>query len=178
MRVLGLDLSLTSTGVAFPNGDVITVSSNADLAIHVRIDGLATELLTYADDHSAEWGVDLVVIEDLPPTRAKSIGDLGMLHGVIRDRLFHADVPFVVVTPAGLKKYATGKGNCSKNDMLVTAVKRLGYPGSSWDEADALWLRAAGLDAYDEAVVAMPKAQRDALGKVDWPILDALGPAA
>ena len=39
-----------------------------------------------------------------------------------------------------LKKYATGKGNAKKPDMLAAARTKLGYAGSDDNEADALWL--------------------------------------
>lgn len=174
MRVLGLDLSLTSTGVALPDGTVALLSSR-----HRGVERLAD----LQDAIKRVAAVDLVVIEgySMGGQRgssgvAQALGELG---GVVRLALFDMGVPFAEVPPSTLKKFACGKGNANKNEMLLAAAQRLGYSGSSNDGADALWLRAAGLDAYGLPEVDLPKAQRDALAKVDWPVLDgALGGVA
>lgn len=160
MRVIGLDLSLTSTGVALPDGSVRRITVKA----------VGVERLVRIADAVRRLAVaDLAVIEGYAFGRQNQAAHLGELGGVIRVSLFGLGVPYVEVPPALLKKFATGKGNASKEDMLVAAVKRLGYDGASNDEADALWLRAAALDAYGLPVAEMPRDQRAVLGKVDWP---------
>lgn len=183
MNILGLDLSLTSTGVAHPDGTVERLRPKS-----FGMERLAWFRSTIEDlvfDRTAERSpvLDLVAIEgySMGPQRgssgiAQALGELG---GVVRLLLYDLEVPTVEIPPSTLKKFATGKGNASKEEMLVAAVRRLGYEGSSNDEADALWLRVAALDAYGLPEIEMPKAQRDALGKVDWPVLpdDLIGVA-
>lgn len=58
-------------------------------------------------------------------------------------------VPLVEVTPSGLKKAITGKGNCGKSLMIQAVNKRLGLSlkQSDHNRADAL---ALGLYYFDE----------------------------
>ncbi len=164
MNVLGLDLSLTSTGVAHCDGSSSTW--NVKLLGVNRLISLRDRLVGLLDDP-----VDLVVLEGYAFGRPHHACHLGELGGVIRVTLHEAGVPWAVIPPASLKLYATGRGNASKEEMLVAAVRRLGYQGSSNDEADALWLRAMALDQHGHALVEMPIVHRKALAKVEWPDL-------
>ncbi|WP_067184530.1 Holliday junction endonuclease [Microtetraspora niveoalba] len=171
-RVVGLDLSLTATGVAFSDGSVGTIKTRlserdrrlTDIrgAIAVAVGG--PELM----ESPTAVPAALVVIEDLP-THAKSAGITGMVHGVVRELLASARVPYALVPPATLKKYATGAGNADKTAMAVAAFKRDGREFADDNQCDAWWLRAMGLDQLGHPVIELPKAQRDALAKVAWP---------
>jgi hypothetical protein len=180
VEVIAFDLSLTGTGVAHPNGETETLrppkdaSSGMARLAWIR-DAVAERVpVDLAHGGDEDWRT-LVVIEgySMGPQRgsagvAQMLGELG---GVVRLWLWHNDFAWVDVPPSSLKRYATGKGNANKELMLVEAVKRLGYDGCSNDEADALWLRAMALDAFGQAVVDMPKANREALGAIAWPEL-------
>lgn len=159
-RVVGLDLSITATGIAFADGTTYTVRSakNGDERL---LD------ITY-DIAKATQEADLAVIEDLP-THAKSAGITGMVHGAVRIALLRAFVPYVLVTPASLKKYATGKGNSGKPEMAVAAFKRLGIEPGDDNQVDAAWLRAMALDRLGHPPASLPAAQRAALNAVTWP---------
>jgi len=172
MRVAAFDLSLTQTGWATWDGDVRRCGTirPKDVAM-ARLDRVRREVLTIAD------GAELVVIEGYSYGSGNQAHQLGELGGVVRlslwatrqTRLYRP--PFVEVPPAVLKKYATGRGNAGKEEMLVAAVRRLGYEGSNNNEADALWLLSAGLDAYRASWAKLPEAQVEALAKLDWPPL-------
>lgn len=168
LRVLGLDLSLTSTGVALPNGTTATIKTEAVEALEVRLDIIVTGII-----HALNGLLpDLVVVEDLP-RNARGAGSTGPVHGAVRYWFHERGTPIATPTAASIKKYATGVGNCGKTMMALAAQSRAGIDfGDHGDECDAWWLRAAALDAYGHPVVDVPKAQRAALDKVDWPILD------
>ncbi len=159
--VVGLDLSLNRSGVA----DGATACT-----FRPRCDGM--ERLRKVRDFMrlATDGADLVVIEGYSMgshgAHSHALGELG---GVVRLALFEAGIPHVDVPPATLKVYATGKGNAGKGDVLAEAVRRLGYDGGDDNEADALWLRAFGLELMGAPVVTLPEAHRRALAKVDLP---------
>ena len=51
--------------------------------------------------------------------------------------------------------------------MLTEAVRRLGYAGSSNDEADALWLACAGHHLLGHPVIDVPKINAAALAAID-----------
>lgn len=157
-RVVGLDLSITAPGIAYSDGSTLTVklSSSGDRRL-VEIRGEVRTAVTAAD---------LVVIEDLP-THARAAGITGMVHGVIRCMLLAREQPYILITPASLKKYATGKGNAGKPEMAVALYKRFfGLELPDDNQVDAFWLRAAGLELLGEPVVELPKAQVAALDVV------------
>ncbi|MGV9779731.1 hypothetical protein [Streptosporangium sp. NPDC003464] len=169
-RVLGLDLSLTATGIATWDGRPLstlrTVASDGDQ----RLRRIMVTVRAEAYDYFNIEPIELAVIEDLPK-HAQGAGITGMVHGAVRIALMELGVPYALVPPATLKKYATGRGNATKPDMRMALYRRTGLDLRDDNQVDAWWLRAAGLDALGHPLVDVPKAQRDALAKVAWPPL-------
>jgi Holliday junction resolvasome RuvABC endonuclease subunit len=168
-RVLALDLSLTSTGVALPDGIAYTISGKSARGPE-RLALIRARVLTLVMDCEPQSSVEPplhVAIEGPAFGRANGMHALGQLAGVIYLALHERGIRPVIVPPSSLKKYATGKGNAPKELVLVEAVKRLGYDGSDDNEADALWLRALVMDALGEPVVTVPATHRAALAKVE-----------
>lgn len=172
-RILGLDLAAESTGVALPDGSTLTIKApkpagktrvlTDDLKRLCHIGGEIEQALALQPP-------DLVVIEDYAPgIRSRAAHRLAEVGGVVRLACHHAGVPIALVNVMHLKIYATGSARVEKGDMRIAALKRAGAEFPNDDECDAWWLRAMGLDQYGHAPVALPKAQRDALGKVTWP---------
>jgi Holliday junction resolvasome RuvABC endonuclease subunit len=155
-RVVGLDLSITATGIAYASGLTNTIKplSSGD----ARLEEIRNEV------RSAVYGTEFVAIEDLP-THARAAGITGMVHGAVRVML-QTGPPYVLITPATLKKFATGKGNAGKPEMAVALFKRAGLELADDNQVDAWWLRAAGLQLLGEPVVQLPAAQVAALDKV------------
>jgi Holliday junction resolvasome RuvABC endonuclease subunit len=166
MRVAGLDLSITATGVALPDDTLKTVTGKAKDG-----DGRLAHLFGVALD-LANLRLDLVVIEDLP-THAHGAGITGMVHGAVRCALISRGVPYLLVPPATLKKYATGKGNAPKPDMRMALYKRTGIDVSDDNQVDAWWLRAIGMQVLGEPIIDLPAAQIAALSKLYGTWLDA-----
>ncbi|MDT0306841.1 Holliday junction endonuclease [Streptomyces sp. DSM 44917] len=162
--VVGLDLSLTGTGIAQADGSTTTVRTRASAGDR----RLLTIALAVRDAVSITDGVDLVVIEDLPK-HAMAAGITGMVHGVARAVLLETGTPYVTVAPATLKAYATGKGSGDKTAMALAAFKRAGAEFADDNQCDAWWLRAAGLDRLGAPLFGLPAAQRDRLDRVAWP---------
>lgn len=166
MKILALDLSLSATGFALPNGTLGTIAPRHLTGVE-RLDWIDDQVIRLVVD------VDLVVIEGYAygrPNQAVHIGELG---GVIRLSLYQRGFPVAEVPPASVKKYATGKGNATKPDMRVALLQRAGIDERDDNRVDAWWLRAAALDHYGAPIVAMPAANRDGLAKVAWPELEA-----
>lgn len=166
--VCGLDLAMTSTGAAWADGTTETIAPK------VKGDARLTETVRRIIGCIPVTG-SMVVIEDLP-ANAKSAGITGMMQGAVRYALLDRGIPYVLVVPSTLKKYATGKGNAGKPEMAVALYKRFGLEfGSEDDRCDAWWLRAAGMDALGHPLCPMPANQRAALAVIDWPTTTLLG---
>lgn len=163
-RVLGLDLSLTATGYAY-NDEVVGV---------LKPRGRGPARLAEIRDWIVYVGqdADVVVLEGYAFARPNQAHQLGELGGVVRLALHDRRIPYVEVPPALLKRFATGKGNATKDAVLAAAIRRFGFEGDSNDAADAWLLRVMGLTAYDGEPVT--DYQREALGKVAWPKLDVV----
>jgi Holliday junction resolvasome RuvABC endonuclease subunit len=170
VRAVGLDLSLTATGIDYDAGpQTISVKSQGV----PRLADISQAILDIVRSLPAE----LVVIEGYSYASANVAHQLGELGGVVRLALWSHAVPYVVVQPASLKVYATGKGNANKDEVLAAAIRRLGYAGADHNQADACWLRQMALAHYgDEKAVTVPATHAKALAAVKWPKLrEAVG---
>ncbi|WP_433893065.1 crossover junction endodeoxyribonuclease RuvC [Streptomyces sp. CA-111067] len=160
---IGLDLSLTATGIAYTGGDTETIktrTAHGDRRLRQIADTIRTIIRA---EHP-----DLAVVEDLP-THAMSAGITGMVHGCVRVVLLEEGVPYALIPPATLKAFATGKGNGDKTGMAMAAYKRAGREFGDDNQCDAWWLRHAGLDWLGVPEIVLPQAQRDRLAKAKWP---------
>lgn len=162
MRIVAFDLSLNATGVASAAGvEVLAPPASCSSGV-ARLRWIRGAVLDRAGDLNVIEGYSYA-------SRGQAIISLGELGGVVRVALTDTGVKWVEVPPACRAKYATGKGNASKEQVFAEAIRRLGYAGHSNDEADALWLRAMALDHYGAPVCEMPKVHRAALDAVKWP---------
>lgn len=166
MNVVGLDLSLASTGVAVTEGTFTYTAPKHPGGLGDPLTDRCVRLWNQICEDMIGDDVDLVVIEDLV-ARSQAAATLGVLHGVVRAALWHRTA-VELVPPATLKKYATGKGNANKDAVRDAARDRGGLPaGVTSDECDAWWLRQIGLVlSGDPAAVQVPKTHQAALDKL------------
>jgi Holliday junction resolvasome RuvABC endonuclease subunit len=162
-QVMGLDPAMGKTGVCLPSGATYTItprSSGDDRLTEVRDHILAAV---------AAENVTHVVSEDVPSNMKGAAGKvIPMLHGAIRAGLKDARIPYVVLSPSTLKKYATGNGSCDKIAMAVAAFKRAQREFKDDNQCDAWWLWIAGQDRFGAAPFTLPALQRKALEVVEW----------
>jgi crossover junction endodeoxyribonuclease RuvC len=133
-------------------------------------------------------GADLVVVEG--PSYGSTTPhqhDRAGLWWLVVDMLARREVPPVEVPPNTRSRYATGRGNAAKDDVLSAVIRR--YPHvdvNGNDEADALILAAMGarhLGHPLEQHVAgtgqhfLPLGHLAAMGAVHWPNPDRLATA-
>lgn len=162
MRILALDVSFSATGIASSDGLLGTRKLKGK-----GVDRLARAGSMFVDLASP---YDLVVIEGYSyGSQGRAIVSIGELGGVVRVDLYRAKIPYLEVPPATLKKYATGKGNASKEAVLAAAIRRLDYAGHDKDEADALWLLEIGRAMTGQPHVTVPKTHRRALEALTLP---------
>lgn len=145
MQIMGLDLSITRTGVALPDRTTLAVVPPKQVT--------GDDRLEYFADHiglaARTARVDLVVIEGLGGLyKGEAARTMPMMHGAIRLELKRHRLPYMLLSPSSLKKFATGNGGADKTAMALAALKRLGREYRTNDECDADWLRVAGRTVY------------------------------
>lgn len=158
--VVGLDLSLTGTGIATATSTrrVGTEPKHGDTIQRSGIIWRAV-LETLQDVRPA-----LVVVES--PAFAATGGqghERGYLWWRVMEVVQGAGVPWKKATPQMLKKYATGSGAADKDAMVLAAARRFEWFTGKNDEADALWACAMGYEFLGSPILAMPKVNREAL---------------
>ncbi len=171
MNFLGIDLSLTSTGYCFAdNCNTISTSYKGPQRL-INISESIGNLLI-------EFKIDVVILEGYSfasrNSQAHSIGELG---GVVRVMLYKMDIPYVQIPPTCRAKFATGKGNASKNEVISSVSAKTGIiwknPGAD-DKCDAWVLEEMALTKIGKQRYQWPKANLDALNNVDWSVIDEL----
>ena len=168
MRVLGIDQSLTSTGLAVASGPaarpLLARIRTGKLRGHDRLALILAEIAQQAD------GCGLAVLERVInyPGKGDAPLDLSGLSWMIRHMLWQRDIPYVVISPPERAKFITGSGGAGKDEVLAAVIRRFGpdVPVMSNDVADALVFAAMGCEWLGQPIVALPAAQREVIWSV------------
>lgn len=164
--VVGLDLSLTATGIAGADWAKTLKPKNTG---YDRLRNIRDSVVL---DYTAS--ADLVVVEG--PSYGSKTGNQHERAGLwwlIAYALWMRGTPLAVVPPSNLKKYATGSGIADKDRVMASVVRRFDWFDGDNNAADAAVLAAMGYDHLGHPTVTMPQAHREALKAVKWPDLGA-----
>lgn len=172
--IIGLDLSLTATGIATMDKasklDVHTVTTRK--TGHERLNHILDTIEDRVGGYERAW--DLVVVEGASyASQGSARWQLAELHGLVKHQLWLQSLPYVLVAPQARAKYATGRGNAGKDEVLLAVDRRYGHLIRVGDNnsADALVLVAMAADHYGQPLATVPQINREALAKVEWPDL-------
>lgn len=166
---VGLDMSLSSTGICIKTGNEIkveTIKSKPDTAENdlARLKWIVAEVM-----RRIPKGVSMISIEDFfTPGNAQQIGaaiKLAMLGTAMRLALYDAGMPFFVISPSSLKKYILGKGVGQKSLIVMAVYKTWGIEVKDDNQADAMVL-AHIAEALDGSKTDYPKYQLEVLEKI------------
>ena len=139
-NIVGLDLSLSSTGYHTLIGELVSGSIDTDgLGGMERIDFILARVAELVHED------DFVVIENNAFNavgRAKS--GLAELNGIIKFWLWRRKIQYVLVAPSTLKKFILGKGQGEKSFVIREVFKAYGLNATTDDEADACVLAHIG----------------------------------
>jgi len=169
--LMGLDLSLTSTGVSInEKTSVVSTKTRGAERLHV-VSSTILELCIHEN-------IICVVVEGYSfasrNSQAHSIGELG---GAVRMKLWENNIPYVEVPPSCRAKFATGKGNAGKNEVVSSVSAKTGiiFSGSGGDdECDAWLLEQMGLTHLKKSKYEWSEASISSLSKIDWSHLDKI----
>lgn len=173
MNILGLDLSLTSTGVCI--GDDECVAYHSDSEDTQRL----TDIRNYVLGTCLEENIKCVIMEGYSygsRSRAHALGELG---GVMKVAFDEAWIPFVIVPPTSRAKFATGRGNAGKAEVISAVSYRTSRHWSGKgveDRIDAWVLREMGLQRLGQSQYLWSAENLKALDSIDWePLLMMTG---
>lgn len=185
--VVGIDLSLTSTGLCLVEERGIaqvhrvqTKTAGSDIkARNDRLEEIADAVLAFVGEAGQSHAPDLVVIE--APSYGSQHGhqhDRSGLWWRVVDWLLQDGFPLALVSPQGRAKYATGKGNSPKKMVETNVRQRYAMHDVAWpsrgkadDVADAILLAAMGTRWLGKPLKyeRLGKANVAALDGVTWP---------
>lgn len=147
VRILAID-SGTQTGWASNSAGKV-ISGTQDFSLK-RGESSGMRFLMFRkwlDNMIKTTNVELIIYERAHH-RGGSPTEVGVgLTTLIQTACSEHDIEYVALHSATLKKFATGKGNACKEDMMVEAVKK-GWDFKDDNEADALWLLDYAIENY------------------------------
>lgn len=135
MNYIGIDPS-TKTGIVIlnKNGEVMhkeEIASNEKDDLD-RFDEIAQKVKSLVNK------TDKVTIEGFSyGSRGRGVSTQYGIGWILRYVLYYAGVDFIEIPPTTLKKFATGKGNAKKEDMILPIYKRYGFEDKSDNVRDA-----------------------------------------
>jgi len=162
--VMGIDPSLTSTGIAVISGGSLYVQN---ITTKAKGMGRLAFLRDTIMDRVEITKPDIIMLEGYSfASRGRGTFSLGELGGVLRLALYEADQPVHVLSPNSLKLFVTGKGNANKTAVSLALMKRWKVELDQEDQADATGLAlAAAYHLMPALEPTVPEAQLKALEK-------------
>lgn len=142
-RIMGLDLSLTSTGCVLLEDSEVAESKaiTSRFKAEARLADLREKITSTIKLHQPE----LVVVEGYSFGSHTAIASMAEIGGIVKCSMFEMGQNYLVVPPARVKKFATGRGNAKKDEVRLEVYKRWKFEAPSNDEVDAYVLARIGL---------------------------------
>jgi len=160
MRFVGIDLS-TKTGLVIldKSGQVAheeeITSNKTDPLRMIEIVSKVTKHLNKED---------VIAIEGFSyGSRGRGISFQFGLGHALRIALYRQGYDYLIVTPGQVKKYATGKGNSSKDNMILPIYKKWGFEHDSDNVRDAYVLAKIAFDLKTDKEIELKKYESEIL---------------
>jgi Holliday junction resolvasome RuvABC endonuclease subunit len=147
MKIIGIDLSLTSPACCFFNGDELNFDECKFfyLTSNKKIEGNFSPLHgTLVEDYNSDmeryynitkWIVHIIYeenpehifIEDYSFSSTGRVFNIAENCGILKFTLWKAGITFTTIPPTVVKKQATGKGNSNKAAMEIAFLNETGF---------------------------------------------------
>lgn len=164
MRIfLGLDVSLTSTGITLLDAEKTyildslktTPKDGMHVERHLKILTALTSHLNWIKENVSEDADILGVVEGyayrIDPKHGSQAITLAEIGGLVRYVVWrYTGHPLIVVAPSTLKLFVAGHGHAKKEQMLLALFKKYGREFTNNDEADSYALALMGLCCFGE----------------------------
>jgi len=170
LMFVGLDLSLTGSGFCLKRGTEIQLKTIKTKPADFENDLERLRHIRKTILDLIPVGTVMVCVEDFfIPGRASQINaakGLIMLGTLIRVAMYEQGMPFYVISPPQLKKYATGKGNGPKGIVIREIYKRWGIDAKDDNQADACVLAHIAEALYKHPNFQLHKYQEETVAKI------------
>jgi crossover junction endodeoxyribonuclease RuvC len=161
MRFIGIDPSTKTGLVILENNKIhtaIEITSKEKRDPHRFMD-IAKKVMKYITEH------DVICIEGFSySSKGSAVSVQYGIGWILRSELIRAGLNYHDVPPSSVKKFATGKGNAKKEDMVLPIFKRWGFEHNSDNVRDAFVL--AQIAQALNGQVELTKFQKEALIKI------------
>lgn len=170
MKVLGVDASPTSTGLAAlqaQEGGAKQDMRWCERAIQIKgRDGIdrGVRQVEVFDEVLVALAPELVVFEGYAFVRKNTIRQTIEVGTCLRLACRRRNVPILEVAPLQLKKFVTGLGKGKKDMMRLHVFKRWGYENDCDDIVDAFALAQVGLAFLGEKPETLTAKQLEVVG--------------
>ena len=168
MIICGLDLSLTSSGVIILDNDKVIHNE----AIRTKLRGV--KRMSFIKERIffliSAYKVQFVMMEGFAygiGRKTRSSFDIGGLGWIIRLLLHELKIPFILVPPAQLKKFACGKGNAKKEFVILEIFKNFDIQFKTSDETEAYVLALLGHYYNDKSITfSLPNYKKEVISNL------------
>jgi crossover junction endodeoxyribonuclease RuvC len=161
MRFVGIDPSTKTGLVILENNEIhtaIEVTSQEKRDPHRFMD-IAKKVRKYITEY------DVICIEGFSyNSKGSAVSVQYGIGWILRSELIRAGFNYYDVSPTVVKKFATGKGNTKKEEMVLPIYKRWGFEHNSDNVRDAFVL--AQIARALNGQVELTKFQQEALNKI------------
>lgn len=146
--MLAIDPSLTSSGYAFRRDEDLAVGRIMPKTLRgcPRLNFIQKTFLELVERSEPE----AIILEGYSMGSHGRVFDIGELGGVLKLIAFQHELEVLIVPPATLKKWVTGKGNANKKQMIAAVKKKWKVEFKSNDECDAVALLHFGEFYYEQ----------------------------
>jgi len=166
-QYLGVDQSLRNTGIGVVDQTGALIEATSILPgkrrDSVRLQYIWLELLKLLDKTQPS----MAAIEGYSYNSTGRVFELGEVGGIVKLALTEMKVPFIVVPPVLLKKFATNKNMAQKHDMIFAAAKLCDLKITDHNQADAFFL--AQIAKTYNAVEGLPRHQVEVINVLRIP---------
>lgn len=143
--VIGIDQSLTSTGVCVVEGKKVQLSTTICPKATDEVDRLI-EIETRLAEIIVENKVEVAVMEGYSFLGGGRLASLGEVGGIIKKMLRQLGIEFHIVAPMTLKKFCNSSKSKGKNKVMLEIYKRYGVEFEDDNQTDAFGLAMIGTE--------------------------------
>ncbi len=157
MYFIGIDASYTSTGLIVLDEDCKIIKQTTfkfnkkELDTEDRLHLVKEELVNYVLNMHKNHQIKVCIEGPSFHSKGRYVLQMGALNFFIRYFFRIGGVCYKVLTPSELKKYVTGKGNSSKDLILLKVYKKWGVEFQDHNLADSYGLARNILEEYQNA---------------------------